>query len=194
MRPRGLSTSSPSKTYVGQVAVQNPQCVQVRRTFSLSAVSESASCSAVKSGRTGSAPFDHACGMEEPTRIEAILDAGSKRSQRRQRGLEHRDGGARPRRASAQGGVTRPAAIEPTDRGAAHRCTAVAAPGDRHPQQPASPIQIPAGVKVVRDGFPELGTAAWRDRYAPNRPPVEAGQWFYVADSVPEGGGGIVIQ
>src|SRR5215472_81078 len=194
MRPRGLSSSSPSKTYVGQVAVQNPQCVQVRKTFSLSAVSGSASCSAVKSVRTGSAPFDHASGIEDPTRIKAVLDASSKRSQRRRLGLEHRDSAAQPRRASDQGGVTRPAAIEPTDRGADHRCTTVAARGDRHPQQPASPIQIPAGVKVARDGFPELGTAAWRDRYAPNRPLVEAGQWFYVADSVPEGGGRILIQ
>src|SRR5215469_6207013 len=164
MRPRGLSSSSPSKTYVGQVAVQNPQCVQVRRTFSLSAVSGSASWSAVKSVRTGSAPFDHATGIEDPTWIEAVLDAGSKRSQRRRLRLEHRDSAAQPRRTPYQGGVTRPAAIEPTDCGADHRCAAVAARGDRHPQQPASPILIPAGVEVTRDGFPELGTAAWRDR------------------------------
>ncbi len=34
MRPRGLSSSSPSSRKVGQVAVQKPQCTQVRMIFS----------------------------------------------------------------------------------------------------------------------------------------------------------------
>jgi len=48
MRPRGLSSSSPSSTKVGQVAVQKPQCTHLRRIFSDSAVSESASCARLK--------------------------------------------------------------------------------------------------------------------------------------------------
>src|SRR5690349_24207052 len=48
MRPRGLSSSSPSSTKVGQVAVQNPQWTQVRSTVLDEAVSGSRSCSAVK--------------------------------------------------------------------------------------------------------------------------------------------------
>jgi hypothetical protein len=37
MRPRGLSSSSPSSTYVGQVAVQKPQCTHLRKIGSLAA-------------------------------------------------------------------------------------------------------------------------------------------------------------
>src|SRR5436189_4856975 len=36
MRPRGLSRSSPSTWYVGQVAVQKPQCTHLRRMASAS--------------------------------------------------------------------------------------------------------------------------------------------------------------
>src|SRR5690349_24438653 len=36
MRPRGLSRSSPSSWYVGQVAVQKPQCTHERRIASAS--------------------------------------------------------------------------------------------------------------------------------------------------------------
>src|SRR6201987_2249948 len=91
MRPRGLSSSSPSRTYVGQVAVQNPQWVQVRSTFSDCAVSGSASCSGVKSVRTDSTPVDHAPRVEDPTRIESLLDAGGERCQSRRLWFEHRD-------------------------------------------------------------------------------------------------------
>src|SRR6516225_7926237 len=48
MRPRGESRSSPPSTYVGQVAVQNPQWTQLRRIFSHSAICGSASCARVK--------------------------------------------------------------------------------------------------------------------------------------------------
>ena len=48
MRPRGLSSSSPSSRKVGQVAVQKPQWTQVRSTWLEAAVSGSRSCSAVK--------------------------------------------------------------------------------------------------------------------------------------------------
>src|SRR4051812_39734395 len=48
MRPRGLSSSSPSRRKVGQVAVHMPQCTQVRSTLLELAVSGSRSCSAVK--------------------------------------------------------------------------------------------------------------------------------------------------
>src|SRR5437763_16034659 len=90
MRPRGLSSSSPRRTYVGQVAVQNPQWVQVRSTFSDCAVSGSASCSGVKSVRTDSTPFDHASGIENPTRIEALLDPIGEPCQSRRLRREYR--------------------------------------------------------------------------------------------------------
>src|SRR3954447_20223648 len=48
MRPRGLSNSSPSRRYVGHVAVQKPQCTQVRRIFSDDCIAGSLSCSGVK--------------------------------------------------------------------------------------------------------------------------------------------------
>src|SRR4051794_1684181 len=48
MRPRGLSSSSPSSRYVGQVAVQKPQCTHVRRIFSDDAIAGSRSCSGAK--------------------------------------------------------------------------------------------------------------------------------------------------
>src|SRR5881392_345245 len=48
MRPRGESSSSPRSTYVGQVDRQKPQCTQVRRIFSASAVCGSASWARVK--------------------------------------------------------------------------------------------------------------------------------------------------
>src|SRR5256885_5695129 len=54
----------------GQVAVQKPQCVQVRNTFSDAAVSASASCSAEKSVRTRSTPFDHPPGVQDVAWVE----------------------------------------------------------------------------------------------------------------------------
>src|ERR1700709_417966 len=48
MRPRGLSSSSPSSRKVGQVAVHMPQWTQVRSTPLEDAVSGSRSCSTVK--------------------------------------------------------------------------------------------------------------------------------------------------
>src|ERR1700730_14295411 len=48
MRPRGLSSSSPSSTKVGEVALQNPQWTQVRRIFSASAVAGFLSCAREK--------------------------------------------------------------------------------------------------------------------------------------------------
>src|SRR5439155_9876684 len=105
MRPRGLSSSSLSRTYVGQVAVQNPQWVQVRSTFSDCAVSGSASCSGVKSVRTGSSPVDDAPGIENPARIEAILDPSGERRERRRVRFEYRDRAAQLGRTLDQSGV-----------------------------------------------------------------------------------------
>src|SRR5579871_5697720 len=48
MRPRGLSSSSPRRTKVGQVAVQKPQWTHLRITASEAAVSGSASRAALK--------------------------------------------------------------------------------------------------------------------------------------------------
>src|ERR1700674_4002411 len=55
MRPRGLSFSSPSKTYVGQVARQKPQWTQARRIFSDCETCGSASWASVKDVCTGPA-------------------------------------------------------------------------------------------------------------------------------------------
>src|SRR3984893_15253291 len=54
MRPRGLSFSSPSKMYVGQVARQKPQWTQARRIFSDCDTCGSASWASVKVVCTGS--------------------------------------------------------------------------------------------------------------------------------------------
>src|SRR3954467_2558074 len=72
MRPRGLSSSSPNNKYVGQVAVQKPQWTQVRRIFSDSATSASASCASVKLVCTSDA-LEHAAGIEHALRIERAL-------------------------------------------------------------------------------------------------------------------------
>src|SRR5712672_1589712 len=106
MRPRGLSSPSPSRKYVGQVAVQNPQWVQVRSTFSDCATSGSASCSGVKSVRTASKPVDHAAGIENPAWIEALLDPTGERRQRRGLRFENRDRTAQLRRTLNQSSVS----------------------------------------------------------------------------------------
>src|SRR5215469_10439413 len=170
MRPRGLSSSSPSKTYVGQVAVQNPQWVQVRKIFSLAAVSGSRSCSAVKSVCTRSAPFDHPSRIEDAAWIEAFLDPGGKRGQCGRLRFEHRDSKAQRQRSSDQGRVSRAAAVCPPKRRANRRGAAVICPGNRHPEQPPSPVQIPSGVEVARDRLPKLCTAAWCNGNTPDRP------------------------
>src|SRR5712671_7739864 len=115
MRPRGLSSSAPSRTYVGQVAVQNPQWVQVRSTFSDAAVSGSASCSAVKSVRTGSTTLDHAPGIKDSAGVEALLDATREGGKLRRLRLEYRDGAAQCRRSPDQRCVPRAATIRAAD-------------------------------------------------------------------------------
>src|SRR6516164_6275489 len=193
MRPRGLSSSSPSRTYVGQVAVQNPQWVQVRSTFSDSAVSGSASCSAEKSVRTDSAPFDHAPGIENSARVETLLDtSGESRNGRRLR-FEDRDSATQRWRPFDQGGVTRAPPVRPVDRGADSHRASVISPGNRGPQEPASPVEIPAGIEP-RDRFPEFGAPAWRDRNSPNGAISEVGEGYHVADRPPEHGGGFGIE
>src|SRR5258708_29342489 len=94
MRPRGESSSSPSSTYVGQVAVQNPQCTQARRIFSEDATCGASSCVMEKEvcvgyvafwsrkitrcrpGRTiTSRPRPHAGGIEPAFGVEAPVHA-----------------------------------------------------------------------------------------------------------------------
>src|SRR5580700_6998188 len=125
MRPRGLSSSSPRRTYVGQVAVQNPQWVQVRSTFSDCATSGSASCSGVKSVRTASEPVDHAPGIENPARIEALLDPTDECRQRRWLRFEHRDRTAQLGRTLYQSSVPGAAPVRSADRVSDHCCTTV---------------------------------------------------------------------
>lgn len=55
IRPRGLSRSSPRRTYVGQVAVQKPQWTQRRRIASDEAISGSLRCSGEKEVRIAAA-------------------------------------------------------------------------------------------------------------------------------------------
>src|SRR5215469_1048330 len=168
MRPRGLSSSSPSRTYVGQVAVQNPQWVQVRNIFSDAAMSGSASCSAVKSVCTGSLPFDDAPRVQNTARVKSLLDTRGKRSQRGRLRLENQNGLAQRGRAFDQRGMTCAATVSAADRSPNNRGAAVIGARHRNPDEPASPIQIPSGIEAISDGFRKFGAAARRDRNAPD--------------------------
>src|SRR6478609_1719454 len=93
MRPRGLSSSSPSSTYGWQVAVQKPQWTHERRIFSETAMSGSASCARVKlvcilESHTGV----HAAGVEDAFGVERLLEAAAEHHYRLRLGLEHRHG------------------------------------------------------------------------------------------------------
>src|ERR1700730_4144085 len=72
MRPRGESSSSPSSTKVGQVALQKPQWTQARRIFSASAVAGFLSCSGEKFVCI-SKFRPHAARLQNSIRIERIL-------------------------------------------------------------------------------------------------------------------------
>src|SRR5438552_19065342 len=80
MRPRGLSSSSPRRSYVGQVARQKPQCTHLRR---IASASIPAGVSRIQSARrvciSGRAyPWSeavHAIGIENAFGIEGALQA-----------------------------------------------------------------------------------------------------------------------
>src|SRR5689334_16541656 len=88
MRPRGLSSSSPSRLYVGQVARQKPQCTHLRRMASASAPSgvsliQSASRVCISGMARGPSPARrgaawsevvHAAGVEDARGIEGGLE------------------------------------------------------------------------------------------------------------------------
>src|SRR6202045_503418 len=74
MRPPGESSSSPSSTKVGQVALQKPQCTQARRIFSASAVAGFLSCASEKF--VCILKFrPHAPGLQNGVRIESLLQS-----------------------------------------------------------------------------------------------------------------------
>src|SRR3984893_14998595 len=194
MRPRGLSSSSPRRTYVGQVAVQNPQWVQVRSTFSDCATSGSASCSGVKSVRTASKTVDHAAGIENAARIEALFDTTDERCQSRQLWFENRDRTAQLRRTLNQSGVSGAAPVRSADRVSDHRRATGLASRDRPPDKPARPIQIPTGIETARDRLAQLAPSAGCDRDAPDGAVSGPGERQDIANRLPEGDGRFVVE
>ena len=137
MRPRGLSSSSPSSTKVGQVAVQKPQCTQVRSTWLLDWIAGSRSCSAVKLVCMRlTVPRTCRPGLRMPMRVHRRLDPARDAGQRRRLRRDHVDRGAHAAPAPRSSVQVPPAA--PRAAATAASCSP-GAPGD--PDQPAAPIQ-----------------------------------------------------
>src|SRR3954471_10880313 len=137
MRPRGLSSSSPSSTYVGQVAVQKPQWTHERRICSETAMSGSASWARVKlvciwSSHAGV----HAAGVEDAYRVERVLEAAAEHHYRLRLGLEYRHGETDVMGGAHQCGMAADARNRAAHRG--HTRVPSATTGD--PEQPAAPV------------------------------------------------------
>src|SRR6267143_1889199 len=62
------------------------------------------------------------------------------------------------------------------------------APATADPQEPAAPVEIPAGIDLPGDPFADLGAAVRRDRDAPNHPIGRLRERCDVADGAPEFG------
>src|SRR4051812_15524855 len=113
MRPRGPSSSSPSNRYVGQVAVQNPQCTQARRIASASlpsCVSRIKSASAVCIVSSGLQAGIETAGVEDAVRIEMRLEPAMEQQQRLGQWMERAGGlvgGPEERRVTAVRGRIR---------------------------------------------------------------------------------------
>src|SRR3569623_3685796 len=98
MRPRGLSSSSPSNREVGQVAVQKPQCTHERRMASASrpsGVSFTASLSDVCIIKLYTIANDwrlrrriHPPAIEDPLGVESLHPAQLHGQQGRRQGME----------------------------------------------------------------------------------------------------------
>src|SRR3954469_14844231 len=107
MRPRGPSSSSPSNRYVGQVAVQNPQCTQARRIALASlpsCVSRIKSASAVCIVSSDLEAGIQTAGGEDAVWIEMRLEPPMKKQQRLGQWMERAGrlvGGAKERRVTA---------------------------------------------------------------------------------------------
>src|SRR5687767_834853 len=89
MRPRGLSSSSPSSTYVGQVARQKPQCTHLRR---MASASRPCGVSRIQSARwvsIASLEVVHPAGIEDAGRVEGLLEAPVDLEQRRAQRMKH---------------------------------------------------------------------------------------------------------
>src|SRR3954465_5428656 len=95
MRPRGPSSSSPSNWYVGQVAVQKPQCTHLRRMASASRPSAVPANSGERWVCT-SEVGEQAAGVGGGGRIELLFQLALDAIERRLRRREARDvGGTR---------------------------------------------------------------------------------------------------
>src|SRR5580765_408228 len=94
MRPRGPSFSSPRSRYVGQVAVQKPQCTHFLRMASASmpsGVSLMKSARAVCISEFSSQVQVHAAAVEDALRIELALELLVYLHERRRKRLKHPD-------------------------------------------------------------------------------------------------------
>src|SRR5881394_1156675 len=90
MRPRGPSSSSPSTWYVGQVAVQKPQCTHLRRMASASSpagvfLNSGASVVCMERLQAGV----HPSRIEDPGGIERFLQLAMDVVERRLQRREH---------------------------------------------------------------------------------------------------------
>src|ERR1700730_2876030 len=90
MRPRGESSSSPSSTKVGHVALQKPQWTQARRIFSASAVARFSSCAREKFVCISNLR-PHAARLQNRIRIERIFQPPRECGKPLRLRLEHRD-------------------------------------------------------------------------------------------------------
>src|SRR5208283_310598 len=94
MRPRGLSSSSPVKRKVGQVAVQKPQCTQARRIFSDCAMSGFSRRAGGKCVCIGSELRAKPAALQNMRGIEAFLHAAGERCERGRLRLKDADAGS----------------------------------------------------------------------------------------------------
>src|SRR5580704_8011453 len=137
MRPRGESSSSPSSTKVGQVALQKPQWTQARRIFSDSAVAGFLSCAGEKFVCI-SKFRPHAARLQNSIRIERRLQPPRECGEPLRLRLEHREFRAHFAWSADQGRV--PAAML-RDRLTNEARRSAGARIEREPKQAARPIE-----------------------------------------------------
>src|SRR3984957_5543726 len=96
MRPRGPSSSSPSSWYVGQVALQKPQCTHLRTMACASSPCGVPSNSGVKCVCTRSELGVQTAGVEDARRIEGLLQSSVNAHQDLAHGRKHCGGFVAP--------------------------------------------------------------------------------------------------
>src|ERR1700737_1932522 len=182
MRPRGESSSSPSSTKVGQVALQKPQWTQARRILSASAVAGFLSCTGEKFVCI-SKFRPHAARLQNSIWIERRLQPSRQSGEPLRLRLEHRDHRASLLRGADQGRM--PAAIFP-NRLTNEACGRAGARIEREPDQAARPIEQGFGVMRAGNRLGDFRSGGWRNGNFPDDFFAWIGERRDIADGPPK--------